>query len=174
MSASHDPDRRRFSLALVTAGLVGAAAVGGLPRLAHAQPKVGDPVILPSVKTIEGKTLPASQWRGKVLIVEKFATWCPFCKVMNPKIEKLLQKERSRGLDVLALSIDRNPAEVPKYMQQHGYTFHAAMWTPEWERALGAVKGLPIFWIIGRDSKLKQIEAGELLDEDVAEFARWL
>ncbi|MFN3629352.1 MAG: TlpA family protein disulfide reductase [Casimicrobiaceae bacterium] len=174
MSAPHNPDRRRFGCALASVGVSGIAAVVGLPRLAHARPKVGDLVKLPSVTTIDGKTLPPNSWKGKVLLVNKFATWCPFCKVMNPKIEKLLQKERSRGLDVLALSIDRNPAEVPKYMQQHGYSFHAAMWTSEWERALGDVKGLPVYWIIGRDGRLKQIESGELLDEDVAEFARWL
>ena len=78
----------------------------------------------------------------------------------------------------LALSackpIDKNAAEVPKYMQQHALTFHAAMMTPEWQRVLGDVKGLPVIWVVGRDGRLKQIEAGELLDEDVAELARWL
>ena len=68
---------------------------------------------------------------------------------------------------MLALSIDKNAAEVPKYMQQHGYTFNAAMMTPEWQRVLGDIKGLPVIWVIGRDSKVKQVEAGELLDEDV-------
>ncbi len=142
--------------------------------LAHTAPKIGDRIKLPHVNTVEGKSLPATHWQGKVLIINKFATWCPFCRVMNPKIEKLYQKERGRGLEVLGLSIDRNPAEVPKYMQERKYSFPAAMWSPDWERALGAVKGLPVYWIIGRDGLLKQIESGELLDEDVAEFAKWL
>ena len=46
--------------------------------------------------------------------------------------------------------------------------------TPEWQRALGAAKGLPTLWVVGRDGKLKQVESGELLDEDISELARWL
>ena len=46
--------------------------------------------------------------------------------------------------------------------------------TPERQRALGAAKGLPVIWVIGCDGKLKQVESGELLDEDINELARWL
>ena len=49
-----------------------------------------------------------------------------------------------------------------------------AMMTPEWQRVLGDIKGLPVIWVIGPDGKLKQIESGELLDEDVTELTRWL
>lgn len=158
--------------------LLGSSALvacSQLPAYASGRaPAVGESVALPSTSLIDGRILAPEAWRGKVLLVVKFATWCPFCKIVNPKVEKLLQANRARGLEVLALSIDRNPGEVPKYMQQHRYSFHAAMWNPEWERALGAQKGLPLFWVVGRDGRLKQTESGELLDEDVAEFARWL
>ena len=72
------------------------------------------------------------------------------------------------------MSIDKNAAEVPKYMKAHGYTFNSAMITIEWQRVLGDIKGLPVIWVIGRDGKLKQLESGELLDEDVTELTRWL
>ena len=149
------------SALLPLAGPVQAAVVGDSPKL-------------PATTLIDGSVLPAARWQGKVLIVEKFATWCPFCKVQNPKLDKLLRAHRARGLEVLALSIDRNPAEVPKYMQHHGYSFHAAMMTPEWQSVLGDVKGLPVIWVFGRDGRIKQIETGELLDEDIEELSRWL
>lgn len=163
-------NRRRLILA------ASALAAGArLPAYANARASVvGEAINLPSVTLIDGRAITTDVWRGKVLLVVKFATWCPFRKIVNPKVEKLLPANRARGLEVLALSIDRNPAEVPKYIQQHRYSFHAAMWTPEWEATLGSQKGLPVFWVIGRDGKLKQTETGELLDEDVAEFARWL
>jgi thiol-disulfide isomerase/thioredoxin len=163
-------NRRKFvrSLAVVTASLAALATF-------HAgAANVGETLTLPAVTLIDGTVLKPEHWKGKVLIVERFATWCPFCKVQNPKLEKLLKANKSKGLEVLALSIDKNAAEVPKYMQQHGYTFNAAMMTPEWQRVLGDVKGLPVIWVMGRDGKLKQVESGELLDEDVAELARWL
>ena len=135
---------------------------------------VGDSLTLPATTLIDGTVLKPDHWRGKVLVVERFATWCPFCKVQNPKLDALLRVNKSRGLEVLALSVDRDAAVVPKYMRQHGYTFNAAMMTPEWQRLLGDIKGLPVIWVIGRDGKLKQVESGELLDEDVTEVARWL
>ena len=140
---------------------------------AHAA-TVGDSMTLPATTLIDGTVLKPDHWRGKVLIIERFATWCPFCKVQNPKLDKLLRGNQSKGLEVLALSVDKNAAEVLKYMQQHGYTFNAAMMTPVWQRVLGDVKGLPVIWVIGRDGKLKQVESGELLDEDVTELTRWL
>lgn len=153
--------------------MLAAAMSPLLFTVAHAA-TVGDTIALPAATLIDGTILKPDHWRGKVLIIERFATWCPFCKVQNPKLDKLLRAHKSKGLEVLALSIDKNAAEVPKYMQQHGYSFHAAMMTPEWQRALGDAKGLPVIWVIGRDGKLKQVESGELLDEDVAELARWL
>ncbi len=152
------------------------AALGGcllLSRAALATP-IGQAIAIPSTALIEGTVIKPEHWKGKVLIIERFATWCPFCKVQNPKLEKLLRTHKTKGLEVLALSIDKNPGDVPKYMRQHGYTFNTAMMTPGWEQVLGDVKGLPVTWVIGRDGKLKQVEAGELLDEDVAELARWL
>lgn len=135
---------------------------------------LGAVITPPATTLIDGTVLKPDYWRGKVLIIERFATWCPFCKVQSPKLDKLLRAHKTKGLEVLALSIDKNAAEVPRYMKQHGYTFHAAMMSSEWQRLLGDVKGLPVIWVIGRDGRLKQVEAGELLDEDVAELARWL
>lgn len=155
--------------------LTGVAALPAATWAAAARSRsVGESIALPATTMIDGTALSPDRWRGKVLIVEKFATWCPFCKIVNPKLNQLLQAQRGRGLEVLALSIDRNPADVAKYMQQHRYEFHAAMWSPAWEQALGPAKGLPVIWVMGRDGRLKQVESGELLDEDVAELARWL
>jgi len=163
-------NRRKFVQSLAHAAVLLAA----VSALSAGAASVGDVVTLPPITLIDGTVLKPEHWKGKVLIVERFATWCPFCKVQSPKLDKLLKANKAKGLEVLALSIDKNAAEVPKYMQQHGYTFNAAMMTPEWQRTLGEVKGLPVIWVIGRDGKLKQVETGELLDEDVAELARWL
>lgn len=135
---------------------------------------IGGTITPPATTLIDGTILAPDHWRGKVLIIERFATWCPFCKVQNPRLDALLRANKSNGLEVLALSVDKSAAEVAKYMNALGYTFNAAMMTPEWQKALGDIKGLPVIWVIGRDGKLKQVEAGELLDEDVAELARWL
>ena len=83
---------------------------------------IGDAINVPATTLIDGTVLAPDHWRGKVLVVERFATWCPFCKVQNPKLEALLRANKAKGLEVLALSVDKNAAEVPKYMKARGYT----------------------------------------------------
>ena len=98
-------NRRNAIQALTIAPLLAGSAFAS---------KVGETVVLPPIKLIDGTVLAPAHWRGKVLIAERFATWCPFCKVQNPKLEKLYRAHREKGLEVSLLSVDKNPAEVPK------------------------------------------------------------
>jgi thiol-disulfide isomerase/thioredoxin len=60
-----------------------AAAFGAAAQLAQAA-EVGDVIHLPDVKLLDGRTVPASQWAGKPLVVEIWASWCPFCALPRP------------------------------------------------------------------------------------------
>ncbi len=165
--------RRRL---LSAAGAVAAASA--VPRLAAAAttpaPAIGTRIDLPPVRLLDGREIEPSYWRGKVLVVELWATWCPFCARQNPEIDKLHRAHAASGLEVLGLSIDRNADEARKYLRERGYAFHAAMLDAKWEATLGRPKGLPIVWVVGRSGRLEQVEIGEMFPEDVADLARWL
>ena len=166
--------------------LAGAATAGvsvGWPELASAQaaeaagraaPALGSRIELPSARLIDGRELPASHWQGKVVVIELWATWCPFCARQNPHLDKLHRAYRDRGLEVIALSIDRNPEVARRYIEERGYAFHAAMFDERWQAAIGRPKGLPIVWVVGRDSKLARLEIGELFPEDIEDFSTLL
>ena len=76
--------------------------------------------------------------------------------MQNPKLEKLLKANKSRGLEVLALVHRQNAAEVPKYMQQHGYTGQRRDDDARVAARARRPEGLPVIWVIGRDGKVKQ------------------
>lgn len=163
--------RRRL---LATAGAVVVA--GALPArasAAQAAPPIGARIELPAVRLLDGREIEPAWWRGKVLVVELWASWCPFCARQNPEIDRLYRAHAASGLEVLGLSIDRKAEDARRYMREHGYAFHAAMLDAKWEAALGRPKGLPIVWVIGRSGRLEQLEIGEMFPEDVAELARW-
>jgi thiol-disulfide isomerase/thioredoxin len=101
------------------------------------------------VTLLDGSTWRASAADGQVLVVYWWASWCPFCAVQSPHIEKLWRKERSRGLQVLALSIDRTREAAAGYMRQKGYTFPAGMLTPDVAKVLPKPKGLPVVVVRG-------------------------
>jgi thiol-disulfide isomerase/thioredoxin len=169
--------RGRRRLLRGAAGL--ALASAGCPVFAQAgaartePPAIGTRVELPATRLLDGRELPSAYWRDKVLVIELWASWCPFCKRQNPYLDRLHRAHAGSGLEVLALSIDRRPEDAQQYMREHGYAFHAAMFELRWQAAIGRPKGLPIVWVIGRDGRLRQIEIGEMFPEDVEELARW-
>jgi thiol-disulfide isomerase/thioredoxin len=166
--------RRRFA----------ALAIGGLAApLAGAQsaiegatsiPPIGTPIAIPDVVLLDGERVPGSHWKGKVLVVEAWATWCPFCAKQNPLIDRLHRDRAGQGLEVLALSIDRKPEDALTYVRERGYAFRVAMFDDRWKSAIGRPKQIPALWVIGRDGRLAFFEAREMFPEDVADLARFL
>lgn len=136
-------------------------------------PPIGTKIALPAVRLLDGREIAPGYWRDKVLVVELWASWCPFCARQNPEIDRLHRANAGSGLEVLALSIDRSEREASRYLRERGYAFHAAMFDSSWRTALGRPKGLPIVWVIGRSGRLEQLEIGEMFPEDVAQLARW-
>lgn len=169
---------------LVLAGLAGLA---GWPTLAaRAQvpsgdearagppPALGTRIEVPALPLLDGRTLHAADVQGQVVVLYWWASWCPFCAQQSPHMQTLWERERGRGLRMLALSIDRDPASAKAHLARHGYTFPAAMATPEVGRVLPKPRGLPVTVVRGRDGRVLQAERGQLFPEDVEALARWL
>lgn len=137
-------------------------------------PPIGTLIETPRTEMIDGSVINPGGWRGKVLLVQLWATWCPFCAKQNPLLDKLWRTRRTDGIELLGLSIDEKPDLIKSYLAERGYRFPVARFDQAWWSVLGRPKGLPILWVIGRDSRLKQIEVGEMFAEDVELLERWL
>ncbi len=140
---------------------------------ATAIPPLGTPIAIPDIVQLDGARVPRSYWRGKVVVVELWASWCPFCARQNPLLDRLHREHAVQGLEVLALSIDRKPDDAAKYLREHGYVIRAAMFDARWQAAIGRPKQIPAIWVVGRDGRLAFFEAREMFPEDVAELARF-
>jgi thiol-disulfide isomerase/thioredoxin len=156
--------RRGFVVALFTAGLFVPAGARALA--------VGDRVLWRDVVLLDGSTLPAARLAGRPVVVELWASWCPFCKNQNPRLEALWREHGGRGLEFVTFSIDKDPAKARAYMAQNGYTFPAAMADAWAMRTFGANPGLPLLYVVGADGRVLQFEPREMFDEDVGALAR--
>jgi len=146
-----------------------------LPRLPERPaPAIGSSIQLPRTTLIDGQVLEPGHWRGKLLLVQLWATWCPFCRKQNPLLDRLWRARRQDGLELLGLSIDEKTDVINRYLAEHDYRFPVARFDSAWWSAIGRPKGLPILWVIGRDARLKQIEVGEMFPEDIELLERWI
>jgi thiol-disulfide isomerase/thioredoxin len=151
----------------------GAAAQSAVQGAAPITP-LGTRVELPDAVGLDGSLLPASRWKDRVLVIELWATWCPFCARQNPLLDALHRRHSARGLEVLALSLDRRPDDALDYLRKRGYAFHAAPFDARWRAVLGQPGAIPFVWVIARDGKLVYTEAREMFPEDVEGLARFL
>jgi thiol-disulfide isomerase/thioredoxin len=150
-----------------------AAAIAGMVLDASHAAAPGDRVLWKDVKLLDGRILPAGALDGRVVVVEIWASWCPFCGQQNPLLQQLYDAQAGRGLEFLTFSIDREPAKARAYMREHGYTFPAAMATAQSNKWFGPRKGLPELYVVDRSGSIVFKEANEMFPEDVRALARF-
>lgn len=159
-------------LPALLAGVAVAASAAFAP-LAQAALKVGDPVTLPEVRLLDGQVLPEGYFEGKPVIVEFWASWCPFCARQNPYIQKLWLLAKDQGLEVLTISIDRVEADAVDYVAKHQYTFPAAMESDALRAVFGKRKVVPEIFVIKADGHVTEVIPGEMFEEDVLDLIKY-
>jgi len=176
--------RRRFNTRLPALGaLLLGASHGGLwaqpspaamEAAAPAMPALGSVVKLPKVNLFDGTVFDPDQAAGHITVVYWWASTCPFCALQSPEMQKFWTQHRSKGLQFLALSVDRRPELATAYLQKKGYTFPTGWVNAEVHQTLPKPRGLPVTLVLGRDGKVLQAERGQMFPEDVAQLTSWL
>jgi peroxiredoxin len=156
-------------------GLVAAlvSLVPWLPAVAQETVELGRRIEWSEVRLLDGRTIKAEQLRGRAVVVQIWASWCPFCGAQNPHVQKLHDAARDRGLVVLAFSIDRTEQAARNYVAKHGYTFNVAMHTPQVDQWFGRHRTLPETYVIDSAGRVVLIHRGEMFPEDIAALVRY-
>ena len=136
--------------------------------------EVGDSLIIDHLKTIDGQVLTRESLKDKYLVVQVWATWCPYCHRQNLNLIELANRTKGKPLEIIALSVDRNPALVPPYALKHGLNFPVAMMTPALNKAIGKRRGVPELYVVDPTGKVVQKDWGEMIDLDVYDLADYV
>lgn len=101
--------------------------------------------------TLDGRTFSTGELRGRVVVVNFWATWCYPCRIEMPAFQALTGRYGEDELVVLAIATDvGGRAAVEPYLRAAGYTFPVALATPELRRAFGGIDALPATFVIDR------------------------
>jgi thiol-disulfide isomerase/thioredoxin len=174
--------KRYLLLGLTLLGVGGVwAAARGIPRSASTAQAVGAvppapdgeratlqffrnpaPVAALSLRTLDGKPMSSANWRGKVTIVNFWATWCGPCRAEIPDLVAL-QKKYGQYLQVVGISQDEAPPDVvQRFAAEQQVNYPIVMSTPELERAFPGIYALPTSYLLDRDGRIVQKHVGML------------
>lgn len=116
------------------------------------QIQVGSPAPNFSFPDLHGQQVSLSDHRGKVVLVNIWATWCAPCRQEMPSMQKLYDRFKGENFEILAVSIDSTGREaVAPFMRTMNLTFPALLDPKEDIRSLYGVTGVPESFIIGKE-----------------------
>ncbi len=122
------------------------------------------PVPVPSftAEDLDGRAVSPEQWRGKVTLVNFWATWCPPCRAEIPELIALQDKYRDQ-LQIIGVSQDQGPVQsVRQFVAEHKINYVVVMATPELQKNFPGVFGLPTTFLLDRDVRIAQKHIGIL------------
>jgi len=115
-----------------------------------------------AARDLEGRDISIGDFRGKVVLINFWATWCGPCRAEIPDLIKLQEKYRDR-LQIIGISQDEvGPSEVKRFAVEHGMNYPIVMSSPEIEKLFPNIGALPTSFIVDRELRLVQKHVGML------------
>lgn len=114
-----------------------------------------------TLKDIQGKPFALSDYKGKVVVLDFWATWCPPCRKEIPRFIELYNRYRSRGLAVIGVSMDESTADIKRFAKKFkmNYPILLGAGRDDLEGAFGS-HPLPAAFVIGRDGRICAMHDG--------------
>ncbi len=117
-----------------------------------------------SLKTLnENEIWNFADQRGKVLVVNYWATWCPPCRFETPSLVKISNEYKSRGVEMVGVSVDENPSDIPPFIEEYKISYQILL--PENDPNVGNEGlALPTTFLYDKQGKLAKKYTGIVLE----------
>jgi thiol-disulfide isomerase/thioredoxin len=150
---------------LIAGALLAIALVAGLyflnrywiaPAVRAQSKNDGEHVMAPafSLTDITGKQVKLSDYRGKVVMLDFWATWCGPCRIEIPGFIEMQKRYASQGFTIIGISMDDSASPVVDFYKQFQMNYPVAMGNDRLGELYGGMPGLPTTFMIGRDGRI--------------------
>jgi peroxiredoxin len=140
-------------------------ALKHLDLIKPSRPKVAEDFALP---TPDGLNFRLSEQRGKVVLVNFWATWCPPCLEEMPAMERLWRRHKDAGFVLVAISLDADPKKVPPFVSARKFSFPVALDPKMAVAEKYGVRALPSSFVIDRQGVMAGVALGPRSWDDSA------
>ena len=107
-----------------------------------------------NAKTTAGEKFTNDSLKGKVVLLQFWTTWCPYCRQEQPLVDSLDQEFRDRGLVVLAVDVNESKKTVKKYLEQSPRSCRIVLTEDTNLAAMYAANSYPIYVVIDREGNI--------------------
>jgi thiol-disulfide isomerase/thioredoxin/vacuolar-type H+-ATPase subunit D/Vma8 len=141
---------------------------------------IGKPFHLVFNDAVTGKTVSMSGLRGKVVVIDFWATWCGPCVGEMPKMKDLYAKYRDQGVEFIGVSLDRSKEEggldrLRSFVKEQGIEwpqyYQGKFWNGDFSKSWG-VNSIPCVFVVDTEGKLYSVEARGKLEEMIPELLK--
>jgi peroxiredoxin len=183
MVKSNRITRRSTAIVTLIAGGIFLLGAGLIPLLVNAQQKAltsVSPIIPPvtsnypapqlTLSDLQGKSVSLEDYRGKVVLVNNWATWCPPCKIEMPELQAYYAAHAAEGFVIVSIESGEPADQVASFVKEYGMTF--PVWLDPQILALEAFQNwnLPSSYIIDRDRIVRLSWTGGINQATLEQF----
>lgn len=115
-----------------------------------------------TLKTLSGETTSLADYRGQVVLVNFWASWCPPCVAELPTLHQFYLSHKSDGFVVLAVNAEENESTIRNYIEQKGYTFPVLVDDAAIAADAYDIRAIPASFIVDKDGNIQYIHRGEI------------
>jgi len=114
-----------------------------------------------TLKDLNGKSISLSSFKGKVVLLNFFATWCPPCRAEMPAFNKLYREKKIRGLEIISVSTDRSLNDIKDFLQKNKVDFPILFDADRSVSKQYRVFSMPTTFLIDKSGKIVEKFYGE-------------
>ena len=114
-----------------------------------------------TLKDLEGEEVSLKRFRGKIVLLNFWATWCPPCRKEIPSMIKLYKRYNDKGLEIIGVNLDRmDKSGIEKFSSEYNITFPILLDPTGKIATLYGITALPATFILDRNGKIQERVAG--------------
>ena len=113
------------------------------------------------LKDLQGREVSLKSYRGKVVLLNFWATWCPSCRKEIPSMVKLYESYKNKGLEIIGINLDKlDKSGIEKFSLEYNINFPILLDPTGKTAALYGITALPATFILDRNGKIQEKVAG--------------